>query len=198
MKKIFVIISQTIKGGIFFLFPIILTIIFIDKAIALINPVAEFLSNKLGENIGLFATPYFLAILILILFCLFAGYIASQGIGKKMILWIENNVLTLFPGYLLMKNTLQNSAGLESDTNFPVVLAPIDGWMLGFQVDELSTGEVVVFIPAAPNSWDGTIVIFEKEKIRLTNLSQKDVQKIMRQLGVNSKSILDKIKIEPS
>ncbi len=198
MKKVLAILSQTIKGGIFFLIPIVLTILFFEKAIQLLNPFSELLSEKISGDVGVFDNPYFLTILILILFCLFAGYIANLGFGKKIILWIENNILTLFPGYQLMKNTLQNTAGLESDTNFPVVLAPIDGWMLGFQVDELASGEVVVFIPAAPYARDGNVVIFEKDKIRSTNISQKDVQKIMRQLGVNSKSILDTIKIEPS
>jgi len=194
MKKLLAIISQTIKGGIFFLFPIILVILFVEKAIAILEPFAKLLSEKIGLDTGLLDTPYFLTILILILFCLLAGFIASQGIGKRMILWIENNILTLFPGYQLMKNTLQNTAGLDSENNFPVVLVPIDGWMLGFLVDELKSGEQVVFVPSAPNTWEGNVIIFDKSEIKKTDLSQKDVQKVMRQLGVKSSTLFEKLR----
>lgn len=193
MKKVFELFSQLIKGGIFFLFPIILVIIFLEKALHMLQPVAKFISEKGGWHFGISENAYLFSILILVFLFLISGYIASQGVGKKMINWIEENILTLFPGYQLMKNTLQNTAGLSTDNDYPVVLAPIDGWMLGFQVDTLSNGDLVIFIPSAPNTWEGSVVIFEKEKIRATNLSQKDVQKIMRQLGVNSKNLLDYI-----
>lgn len=195
MKKVLGILSQMIKGGLFFLLPLILIFILLEKAINLLNPLALALSDKLSLHSIVTDIPYLLTIFLLLVFCLLAGYVASQGVGKKMIYWIENNFLTLFPGYQLIKSTLQNSAGVESDLNFPVVLAPIDGWMLGFQVDELASGELVIFIPGAPNAREGNLVIFEKAQIKSTNLSQKDVQNIMRHLGVNSKSILDKIKI---
>ncbi|MBN7816614.1 DUF502 domain-containing protein [Algoriphagus pacificus] len=198
MKKLLAIISQTIKGGIFFLFPIILVIVFFEKAMHLLQPISAAFGEKLGLDSGIFETPYFLTLLFLILFCLLAGYIANQGVGKKMVLWIEDHILTLFPGYQLMKNTLQNSAGLDSEKNFPVVLVPIDGWMLAFKVDELSTGEFVVFVPGAPNTWEGNVIIFEKSKVKETNLSQKDVQKVMRQLGVNSNLILEKLQENPT
>ncbi|MEN2283072.1 DUF502 domain-containing protein [Algoriphagus sp. SE2] len=196
MKKVLGIISQTVKGGIFFLIPIILAIILLEKALMILKPITTFLSKKFGDEIWLFDTPYFLAILVLIIFCFLAGYIANQGLGKKMVLWIEKNILTLFPGYQLMKNTFENTAGIDTEISFPVVLVPIDGWMLAFLVDELESGKQVVFVPSAPNTWEGNVIIFEKEKIKSTNLSQADVQKIMRQLGLNSKSILDNIQIK--
>ena len=198
MKKLLAIISQTIKGGIFFLFPIILVIVFFEKAMHLLKPLSAAFGEKLGLDSGIFESPYFLTVIFLILFCLLAGYIANQGVGKKMVLWIEDHVLTLFPGYQLMKNTLQNTAGLDSEKKFPVVLVPIDGWMLGFKVDELSSGEYVVFVPGAPNTWEGNVIIFDKSKIKETNLSQTDVQKVMRQLGVNSNLILEKLYKTPA
>ncbi|WP_296704137.1 DUF502 domain-containing protein [Algoriphagus sp.] len=192
MKNLIQFLSQLLKGGIFFLFPIILVIILFQKAISLLKPLAAILSEKGGWHSSITSNAYFLSILILFVICLIAGFIANQGVGKKIILWIENNFLTLFPGYQLMKNTMQNTAGLDSETNFPVVLVPIDGWMIGFQVDELESGEYVVFVPSAPNIWEGNVVIFKKEEIKKTNLAQKDVNKLLRQLGVNSHEILNK------
>ncbi|MBN3582178.1 DUF502 domain-containing protein [Algoriphagus aestuarii] len=190
MKNSINILNQLLKGGIFFLFPLVLLILFFEKAIHLIRPIATVIGEKLSLDNTFFYTPYIFTIIILLLFCLLAGFIASKGLGSKMILWIEDHLLSLFPGYKLMKNTLQNTAGLNTEFNYPVVLAPIDGWVLGFQVDELESGEVVIFIPSAPNTWEGNVIIFQKDEIRETNIQQKDVNKLLRQLGVNSKDIL--------
>jgi uncharacterized membrane protein len=192
MRPFLSIISNTIKGGIFFLFPIVLIIIFFEKIIHILKPFAGKVSSSLGLEISLFDVPYFISIIIILLLCFIGGTIAKLGAGKWMVAWIEDHILTLFPGYQLMKNTLQSNVGLKSDKDFPVVLVPIDGWMIAFHVDTLSTGQLVVFVPSAPNTWEGNVVVFEKEQIKTCNLSQKEAMQIIRRLGVGSSDILTK------
>lgn len=192
MKPILSIISNTIKGGIFLLFPIVLIIIFLEKIINILKPFATKISSSLGLESSLFDVPYLIAISIILLFCFGAGTIAKLGAGKWMILWIEDNILTLFPGYQLMKNTLQSNVGLQSEKEFPVVLVPIDGWMIAFQVDILPNGDIVAFVPSAPNTWEGSVVIFEKDKVKTSNLTQKDATQIIRRLGVGSAVLFTK------
>lgn len=190
MKNLMSIISITFKGGLFFLLPIILVVVLFQKAIHLLQPISHFIGNALGLNRVM--APYLVAIFTLIMICLIAGYISKLGIGKAMINWIENNILTLFPGYKLMKSTFENTAGIEMEKDFPVVMVPIDGWMLAFLVEELDSGEVVVFVPSAPNSWEGNLVIFDKSKVKPSALSQKEVQKLLRQLGTDSKELWER------
>ncbi|UZD23414.1 DUF502 domain-containing protein [Algoriphagus halophytocola] len=180
------IISNTIKGGIFFLFPIVLILIFFEKIIHVLKPLASKISEALGLENSFFDAPYLIAIIIILLFCFLAGTVAKLGAGKWMVSWIEDHLLTLFPGYQLMKNTLQANAGLESDKDFPVVLVPIDGWMIAFLVDTLPNGDLVVFVPSAPNTWEGNVNIFHKEHVKPSNLTQKDATLIMRRLGVGA------------
>ncbi|MFC5623678.1 DUF502 domain-containing protein [Algoriphagus winogradskyi] len=184
------VISNTIKGGIFFLFPIVLILIFFEKIVHILQPLATKISAALGLASSDFDFPYLIAILIILVFCFLAGTVAKLGAGKWLVNWIEEHVLTLFPGYQLMKNTMQSTAGLESDKDFPVVLVPIDGWMIAFQVDTLATGEVVVFVPSAPSNWEGNVVVFEKDQVKACTLTQKDATQIMRRLGVGSAEIL--------
>ncbi|WP_439487283.1 DUF502 domain-containing protein [Algoriphagus sp.] len=186
------IISNTIKGGIFFLFPLVLILIFFEKIINVLRPLAEKISSALGLEHSALDFPYIIAILIILLLCFLAGTIAKRGAGKWVIVWIEEHILTLFPGYQLMKNTLQSNVGMVSDKEFPVVLVPIDGWMIAFLVDTLPTGEVVVFVPSAPNTWEGNVVIFKKEKIKSSNLTQKAATQIIRRLGVGSAELFQK------
>ena len=180
--------SNTVKGGLFFLFPLVLTLLFLEKGIKIFTPIANAIGEKLGIESMLFNVPYMISFSLLLLLCFGAGFLASFGLGKWLVNWIENNILVLFPGYQLLKNTMQESAGLDSEIVFPVVLVPIDGWMLAYVVDELETGEIVTFIPSAPSSMQGNVVIFDKEKVKETTLQPADVKKIMRALGVNSAS----------
>lgn len=104
--------------------------------------------------------------------------------------WIENNVLVLFPGYKLIKTTFEPRAGIQENHDFPVVLVPIDGWMLAYIVEELEDNQVVVFVPSAPDSWSGNLVIFDREKVKHTKLTKANVSKMSRTLGVGSREIL--------
>lgn len=188
MKNSLRLFSNTVKGGLFFLFPLVLTLLFLEKGIKIFTPVANAIGEKLGIESSLFNVPYLIAFGLLLLLCFGAGFVASFGLGKWLVSWIENNVLVLFPGYQLLKNTMQQSAGLDAAVNFPVVLVPIDGWMLAYVVDELESGELVTFVPAAPGAMEGNVVIFEKEKVKYTTLQSAEVKQIMRSLGVNSAS----------
>ncbi len=187
MKAILQIISSTIKGGIFFLLPILIVILLGEKAISIFNPIATAITTKLHLDAGsLFNANYLVSILIILLVCLFAGWIAKIGYGQLMVNWIENNILVLFPGYQLMKTTMANQVGLMNGDNFPVVLVPIDGLMFGFHMDTLPDGNLVIFVPGAPNVMEGNVVIFEKDKVQKTDISMGQVKNIMRQLGANS------------
>ncbi len=192
MKAIFSILSNTVKGGIFLLFPLVLIIIFLEKIIQILQPLADMISNRLNLESTMFNVPYLISIIIILVLCFTAGVVAKFGAGKFILKWIEEHILSLFPGYQIIKNTLQNTAGLESDKDFPVVFVPIDGWMVAFKVDTLPNGDIVVFVPSAPNSWEGNVVIFEKEQIRESTLTQKDATLMIRRLGVGSSEIFSK------
>ncbi|MEP1258193.1 MAG: hypothetical protein ABJL32_05600, partial [Algoriphagus sp.] len=82
MKTIFSIISNTIKGGIFLLFPLVLILIFLEKIIHILNPVATKISASLNLESSVFDVPYLIAICIILIFCFIAGVIAKLGAGK--------------------------------------------------------------------------------------------------------------------
>jgi uncharacterized membrane protein len=194
MKSILSFASKTIKGGVFFLLPILLILFFLKKAVELIRPMAELISNELGIHSSILNVPYLITFLIILLLCFFAGWIASQGFGNVMIGWIEENLLSLFPGYQLMKTSMQSKAGLLVEHEFPVVMVPVDGMVFAFLVDEFENGDCVVFVPSAPNTWEGNVIIFKKELVQRTNYKQGDISAIMRKLGVGMVSQLNKSK----
>ncbi|TDK42869.1 DUF502 domain-containing protein [Algoriphagus formosus] len=190
MKKLLSLGGTLVKGGIFFLLPLVLLVVILEKAIKIIRPLSDFIRKSLGLADSQIFTPFLFSLLIVLLCCLIAGIIAKRGLGKKMMSWIENNVLVLFPGYKLIKTTFEQRVGIQENHDFPVVLVPIDGWMLAYLVDELEKNQVVVFVPSAPDPWSGNLVIFDRDKIKDTKLDKADVTRISRTLGVGSKEIL--------
>jgi uncharacterized membrane protein len=190
MKKLLSLGGTLVKGGIFFLLPLVLFVVILEKAVQIIRPLSDTIRKGLGLADNQIFTPFIFSFLVVLLCCLIAGIIAKRGLGKKMMSWIENNVLVLFPGYKLIKTTFEQRAGIQENHDFPVVLVPIDGWMLAYLVDELEKNQVVVFVPSAPDSWSGNLVIFDRDKIKDTKLDKADVTRISRTLGVGSKEIL--------
>lgn len=190
MKQLFGLIGTTIKGGIFFLLPLILIIVLLEKVLALLAPLSVMVQKVLDPAERFENFPYVFSILTLVLFCFAAGWVAKLGAGQKMVKLIEDNVLSLFPGYKLMKSTFESKAGVNSESNFPVVLVPIDGLMFGFHVDTLDNGDFVVFIPGAPSAWEGNVVIFPENQVTKTDYKQEVIINIMRQLGTNTNATL--------
>lgn len=131
MKSFFNIVSQTVKGGIFFLLPIVIIVLLFGKAMSTVKPVAETIREQVHLEFPFLAL--IISLLILLFICFLAGWVAGKGIGKAMINRLENNLLDLFPGYQLMKSTMETKVGNISDKEFPVVLVPGDGWQIGFQ-----------------------------------------------------------------
>ena len=195
--KVFVsIVSQTIKGGIFFLLPFVVVIILLKKALELILPLAHLINDILPFDLPF--SSMVLAIILLAVICFIAGWAAKLGYGRKFIVLLEENFLVLFPGYQLMKNSFESKVGLDPEKEYPVVLVPIDGWMIAFLVEELNENEVLVFVPSAPSSWEGNLVIFEKSKIRQSSLKPGDIMAIMKKLGVGSRDVFGKETKKPS
>jgi hypothetical protein len=139
-----------------------------------------------------FDANYLISILIVIFLCFIAGRVAKIRFGQLMINWIVNNNLILFPDYQLMKFTTGNQVGIQSGSNFPVVLVPIDGLMFEFNMDKSPDGKLVIFVPGAPNVMEGNVIIFEKDSAQKTNITMSEVIKIMRQLGANSANSFNK------
>ncbi|MBY5950088.1 DUF502 domain-containing protein [Algoriphagus marincola] len=192
MKKLLSLGGTLVKGGIFFLLPLVLFVVILEKAVQIIRPLSDLMRKSLGLANNQVITPFIFSVLVVLFCCLIAGIIAKRGLGKKMMSWIENNVLVLFPGYKLIKTTFEQRAGIRENHDFPVVLVPIDGWMLAYIVEELEDNQVVVFVPSAPDPWSGNLVIFDREKVKHTKLTKADVSKMSRTLGVGSREILKK------
>ncbi|GGZ32762.1 hypothetical protein GCM10007049_27910 [Echinicola pacifica] len=191
MKVFLNFVNKTLKGGLFFILPLMLSIVLLEKVLHIIQPVAYKSSHWLHpDQEKVLDFSYVLAVVILVVVCFFMGLVASSAIGAGMIAWIENNILTMFPAYRLMKSTFQSAAGIRDGDHLPVVLVPMDGLVLGFLVEELPDGDKLIFVPGSPDPWSGNLIIYKDSQVKHTSLTQPEALKILKQTGIGVKDKL--------
>ena len=190
-------VNNSIKAGLFFILPLILLLIVFLKLLSFINPIAHFIGSFIDPQHKIPFLTLLLSILLIILFLFIAGILESYFAStKKIITWIENNLLVMLPAYQLIKTTSQQKIGMEVSDNLKVILVPADGWVLAFQVEELPNNELLIFIPSSPNPYEGSLSIFKSEEVRKTTISPKDAYEILRKTGIGTRHIFEQATIE--
>ena len=177
MKSIFKIIKATFLGGILFLVPLVVLLVILEKGYHLIQKVTlPFVDNLPRVHVLGLALQELVGILLIILFCFIAGILARSAFAKKLILKIENGILSFVPGYSFMKGINENILGIESNKDLKVILVPTDaGWQFAFLIEQINENNFTVFVPDAPNPWSGSVVFVEKKDIKEIDITQKNL-----------------------
>ena len=192
MKSILKIIKATFLGGILFLAPLILLVVLFEKGYHIVQKITVPIVNSLPRvKVMGFALQEVIGVVIIIVVCFVAGLLAKTVYAKKLVQKIEDNVLSLVPGYVFIKNMQENIMGFESKEDLKVIMVPTDaGWQFAFLIEQINDNEFTVFIPDAPNPWSGSVVFVEKKDIREIEITQKQALACIRKLGYGSKELL--------
>jgi len=192
MKSILHFFRVTIVGGILFLVPVIVLSIVIGKALTIARAVVRPLSEMIPvETVAGVALAKLLAIMTIVIFCLLAGLFAKTAAARKMISWMENALLSNFPGYSLMKGVGESVAGVKSDKPHEAVLARIeDAWQIAFLVERIEGGHVALFVPGAPNPWSGSVYFMTEDRIKPLNVPVMSALNCLKRLGIGSNALL--------
>ncbi|MBF4514963.1 DUF502 domain-containing protein [Flavobacterium sp. ANB] len=192
MKNILKIIKATFLGGIFFLAPLILLIVLLEKGYNIVQKITLPLVSLLPrvKILGL-ALQELIGILIIIIICFLAGLLARKAKAQKLIQKLEDGVLSFVPGYSFMKKMNENIVGFESNEELKVVLVPTDaGLQFAFLIEQIDENNFSVFIPDAPNPWSGSVCFVNKKDIKELEISQKEALACIRKLGYGSAALL--------
>jgi uncharacterized membrane protein len=192
MKKISGFVRTTVVGGVFYLVPIIVLVAVVGKALGI--------SRKLvGPLVALFPlegplsflSEKVLAIIAIVLFCFLAGLIAKTTGGKGFTRWLESNVLSLVPGYTLIKSLSDSMSGTEEYSGREAVLARIeDAWQIALLVERLDNGHVAVYVPGAPNAASGSVYFMTEDRIKPLGMPVSTAFKCVRGLGMGANELL--------
>ena len=192
MKEFIRVLRMTVVGGVLFLAPFIVLLIIFGKALQLLRavtlPVAKHIPYE--SAIGM-ETPRFLALILLIVICFLAGLFAKTRMAKRMVDWLEATLLSNLPGYSFMKNLGEEAAGTNHEGKHEAVIVQFDdAAQVGFLVERIEGGKVVVFIPDVPSPWTGGAFIFEEERIKPLNVPSTAAVKSLQKLGEGTGAIV--------
>ena len=184
---------MTIVGGVLFMVPFVVLIIIFAKVLEVIKVVIAPLAERIPVKslIGL-ETPVFLAATILILVCFLVGLFAYTRLAKKLVGWLESALLSNIPGYSFMKNLGEEAAGATPARSHEAVLVRFDdASQIGFIIERISEGRVVVFIPNAPSPWAGGVFIFSEDRVTPLKVPSASVVKCLQKLGEGAGALVD-------
>jgi len=190
-------LKTTIIGGGVFVIPFIIVVALLLKAMKIMMVIAAPLDSLIPvDKIGGIAIANLLALILVIIICFLAGLAAKSLYAKRIHESIDSKLRLFIPGYAFLKGM---TGGLEEDGEdnhmIPVIAKLDDSAQIGFEVDRLESGLVVVYLPGAPNPWSGSVVLMTEDRIEKSNLKFIGVTKVMQRIGIGSAEAIANAKI---
>jgi len=185
-------VKATLVGGVMFLVPVVLLLIVVGKGMQFAGKIAVPLARLLPvSHLGGVAVATLLAAAILLLLALLAGLAARSEPGRRLTHWFEESLLGGLPQYRMVKSLAEGLTQIESgDGMKPVLLRGDEGWMLGYQVEELPGDWRVVFLPASPTPMSGNVLYVEGERVQPLSISMREAMVLVKRLGIGSAASL--------
>lgn len=182
----------TALGGLVFLLPLIVVLALLAEAFRIVLDVAEPLSRLVPlERIGGVAVASLLAVLLLVLLCFLVGLLARTTIARRLRGRLEAKVLAGVPFYAFVKSMFSSAAPADGEEGLKPVLVRFDDYgQIAFEVERLAGGEVVVFLPSAPNPWTGVVQLVAAERVTALPATVLGSVRSIQQLGIGSGDLL--------
>lgn len=192
MKFILPYLRTTLIGGLLFLVPVVVVVAVFAKALALTHKLMDPLAEHIPvESIMGLRTPIVLAIVVVVFFCFVTGLFARTALARKLVLGLEEAVLSKIPGYEMLKSTGESILGVEDQEAHPVVLARFDdAWQIGLRIEELQNGLLTVYIPGAPDARSGSVFFMTPDRVVPTEVPIAATLKCLRGLGAGASGLL--------
>ncbi len=191
-------LRTTALGGLFFLLPLAVLAALLGYVYSIVCVVYDPLKDRIPVSTAAgMATLFAIAVGIILLLCFVAGIIARRAIGRKFSKTVEKQLMTVFPKYAVYKDLLaDNIGGPENVPSLdPICVRFDDSYRLAFEADRLNNGLVAVYLPGAPDTWIGRVVLVSPDRIEPVDLPFSECLGIFERLGRDSATPLASLKL---
>lgn len=193
-------LKSTVIGGLIFVIPFIIIVAVLLKAIKFMMVIAAPLDSLIPvDTIGGIALANILALILVIVICFLAGLAAKSLYAKRIHQSIDSKLKLMIPGYAFIRGI---AGSFEKDKGdeylIPVIAKFDDSAQLGFEVERLENGIVVIYLPGAPNPWSGNIVYMTDDRVEKLNLKFSSVSRTIQRIGIGSEEFMRNINIKYS
>jgi uncharacterized membrane protein len=190
-------LKSTLVGGVMFLVPVVLVVIVLKHALQLAGQLAQPLAEVLPiRQVGGVAVATIIAVVTLLLIAFLAGLLSRTGPGRRVTHWFEESILGGMPQYRMVKSLAEGLTQIESGEGMqPVLMRGDEGWMLGYQIEEMPNGWRVVFLPASPTPMSGNVMYVEASRVRPLDLTMHEAMVLVKRLGIGSTAALSGVQL---
>jgi uncharacterized membrane protein len=191
MKSIVEFVKSTVVGGLVFLVPVIVLVYVFGKALIVAKRLAEPVSTHLpvGTVVGV-AIVDLIGLALIMVVCFVAGLMARSSLARSVVNEAEDRFLWKIPVYGMVKGVTE-SIGDEGSSSLTPVLAKLDdAAQVAFEIERLSDGRVVVFMPSSPDAWSGSVLIMTEDRIEPLQASLVAAVQNMRARGRGTQQLL--------
>jgi uncharacterized membrane protein len=178
-------LKTTVIGGLLFLLPIIILVAVLGKAHAIMVRLSAPLAAWMPvDRIGGVALANLIGVLAIIVVCFVAGLAARSSFAARTIESLESKFLSAIPGYGFIKGMIVGFGGESGEDELKPVLAKFDdAWQVAFEVERGADGQVVVYLPGAPDPWSGAVLVMTEDRIERLDMALAAAVKNIRAIG---------------
>ena len=188
-------IKTTIIGGFVFMVPLVIVAAVVGKALEIMTLVAKPMGNRIPvDSIRGVAVGNLLALLVLALLCFVTGLIAKSKMAKKVYHSLDSALLAI-PGYAFIKGFTDSMTDSQEAAKFliPVLVRFDDYEQIGFELERLKQGKVVVYLPGPPDPRSGSVVYLSADRVKRLDITVAQASNNLRHLGRGSQQFLEDV-----
>jgi uncharacterized membrane protein len=184
-------IYTTLIGGALFLIPVVFLGVALTKAAGFMMVIAEPLAEWIPlDSLGGIALANLIAIASIVLICFLAGLVARHALAGEAVKQLESKLLMKIPGYSMVKGIVSGFDADSSEGLKPVALTLGTAERIGFEIQKLSDGRSMVYIPSAPSPWSGITQVLPADQIRYVEVPVTKIVEITENYGHGAEDLL--------
>ncbi len=192
----------TVIGGILFLVPVVFLGYVLIQAYGVMIQIAEPMADWLPiDSVGGVAPANLIAILAIILVLFIAGLVARNALAHGLVKKLDSSVLMKVPGYSLVKGIKSGFDREETNQFRPVALALGSAERVGFEIQKLSDGRSMVFLPRVPNAFSGITQILPPDQVTYLDVPITTIMELTEKYGSGVDELLaakmEKTSVDP-
>ncbi|MDG2388073.1 MAG: hypothetical protein P8M30_02020 [Planctomycetaceae bacterium] len=186
-------LRTTAIGGLLFLLPLaviggILGYVY-SLVIVIYEPLKEMIPVSTASGIAIL---FLMALGILICLCFLAGIAARRAFARRFTKTVERQLTMMFPKYAIYKDILAGNIGGDSATPSlkPIRIELQDRIQIGYESGRTEDGLVIVFLPGAPDPWNGSVAMVKPEQVSPLEVDFNETAAICERMGRDSEKLL--------
>jgi uncharacterized membrane protein len=199
-NSVFQFVKTTLVGGVVFLVPLSAIGIVLFHAARVARRLARpLIASSPSHPLLAVVVADVVVVAALILFCFLAGLAARVSFASRLIKRCETSFLWRIPGYAFLKGLADTvDPHAERFSMRPVLVHFDDYAQLAFEVDALSDGRRVVYLPSAPNPRSGTVVVVSSHQVEETALTPWTAMATLRAVGHGAAEAIERPRTAPT